>query len=794
MNRYKAKNGDYWNNAAVIAASSRTDTKQNCMIAPSSGWDGITLTWGTYCPPKKTSTIADNGTTLNWGGSGTSGDPYLIPTSSTIKVSASCTDHVNDANMTTKYNFQVRNSTPSEITHSDGTATTWDYAVPATNNRVYRMRVNSYNYYNSTSSTEKWSSEIYYKAYTPYTISYNAGTGGSGSHASETKLYNVSFTLPNSIVFTRTGYTQTGWTTSDLGTQTHALGGSYTTNAAQAFYPVWTAKTTTTTLNANTDNHGSGSNGSATATYDNGTLTSITHTNPAAGYYLEGYYTDATNGTMIITAEGTLVRNTAYTTDEDTPLWKNDAETLTVYAHYAPIWRIVGGDTGEDDGDDEMGDWDADANPITHITESAGVMTEGYVDITLSANKDYQFKVFQTGNATPYWGKTGAVIQITYANKATAVTLTNNDGSNQTIRTATAGTYRFTWNVTNRQISISYPHTACKILISHGWEPTTGNYSATSNTASAKGGTITSAVASVTGALQVDGNHGTQYIQSGETVVFTHSAAASGYTWDKWGSGFVAADRTITAYTAGANVAINDAAGTLTLSNITGTEKHVYALFKENATTVTVNAKAGQSGYGQLKFGSTDKSWGSTASVGVTTGQSMTADGSNYGYKLKSWTLSGDATLASGALTDKTITVKGNGTDGSTGTATAEFEYGYVLRGSLNDDSGTGGLPGWSSTTSYIVPTGEGTTGIYTATRNRGTKYKLKVIRLYDNYFYGSQQNTDWVDGETRTLGGGGYDVVFTAGANGTYTFTFDFTSKALTITYPNQFLQGIRV
>ena len=75
-----------------------------------------------------------------------------------------------------------------------------------------------------------------------YTISYNAGTGGSGSKANETKTCGVDFTLPSSAVFTRTGYTQTGWTTSDGAAQTHALGGSYTTNAAQTFYPVWTVQ------------------------------------------------------------------------------------------------------------------------------------------------------------------------------------------------------------------------------------------------------------------------------------------------------------------------------------------------------------------------------------------------------------------------------------------------------------------------------------------------------------------------------------------------------------------------
>ncbi|MBQ6978998.1 MAG: Ig-like domain-containing protein [Paludibacteraceae bacterium] len=85
-------------------------------------------------------------------------------------------------------------------------------------------------------------------AYSPttYTIGYAKGsvpTGGgsiSGSKSNETKTCGVDFTLPSSAVFTTTGYTQTGWTTSNGGAQTHALGGSYTDNAAQTFYPVWT--------------------------------------------------------------------------------------------------------------------------------------------------------------------------------------------------------------------------------------------------------------------------------------------------------------------------------------------------------------------------------------------------------------------------------------------------------------------------------------------------------------------------------------------------------------------------
>ena len=92
-----------------------------------------------------------------------------------------------------------------------------------------------------------------------YTISYAKGgttaTGGaaiSGSKADESKTCGVAFTLPSSAVFTSTGYTQTGWTTSDGGSKEYELGGTYTTNAAQTFYPVWEATASLTALECNT--------------------------------------------------------------------------------------------------------------------------------------------------------------------------------------------------------------------------------------------------------------------------------------------------------------------------------------------------------------------------------------------------------------------------------------------------------------------------------------------------------------------------------------------------------------
>ncbi|MBO6074102.1 MAG: InlB B-repeat-containing protein [Paludibacteraceae bacterium] len=242
--------------ANIIYARARTSANQNCMVVPSSGGSGVTLTWSTYCPPMSDVDLEEDGTTLDWGGNGSSGNPYLIPTSASIKVKATnATKAIEDEQMTIYYLFKKANvaqgsgsSTASKTITASGSTGTKE-----------AVKVEAYNYFNSTEGTHLASNEIYYEVRTPYTISYNKGTNGTGSRDSEIKLKEVDFTLPSSAVFTRDHYTQTGWTTSDGGSQTHALGGSYTSNLAQEFFPVWTDNKHTVTIAA-------GSNGSVSTT------------------------------------------------------------------------------------------------------------------------------------------------------------------------------------------------------------------------------------------------------------------------------------------------------------------------------------------------------------------------------------------------------------------------------------------------------------------------------------------------------------------------------------------------
>lgn len=75
-----------------------------------------------------------------------------------------------------------------------------------------------------------------------YTITYNKGANGTGTVASTTKTHGVNATLSSST-FTRSGYTQKGWSTSDGGSKAYNLGGTYSTNADATLYPYWEQNT-----------------------------------------------------------------------------------------------------------------------------------------------------------------------------------------------------------------------------------------------------------------------------------------------------------------------------------------------------------------------------------------------------------------------------------------------------------------------------------------------------------------------------------------------------------------------
>lgn len=163
-----------------------------------------------------------------------------------------------------------------------------------------------------------------------YTVSYDAGnttcTGSNaitGSHVNDTKTCGTNLTLPGETFHT-TGYTQTGWTKTPCGSQTNGLGGTYSSNAAQTFYPVWTANKYTVTWIVN---------GSTYTTTDNVTYNTTTSTpaNPSVpgectGSTFMGW--TATQNYTGDSAPGNMFNGT-------TPTITGDITFYAVFADYA---------------------------------------------------------------------------------------------------------------------------------------------------------------------------------------------------------------------------------------------------------------------------------------------------------------------------------------------------------------------------------------------------------------------------------------------------------------------------
>lgn len=165
-----------------------------------------------------------------------------------------------------------------------------------------------------------------------YTISYNKGTYGTGSNTSATKTCGVNLALPG-VTFTRTGYTQVGWSTSAAGSsKAYNLSGSYSTDAATTLYPYWEANTISITL----DKNGGDANGSASVKYDATALTSRTDATRSE-WNVVGYYAEPECTNKVLTNTGLLVDYTGYV---ESGKWVRAAAT-TLYAKWSKTQYTV---------------------------------------------------------------------------------------------------------------------------------------------------------------------------------------------------------------------------------------------------------------------------------------------------------------------------------------------------------------------------------------------------------------------------------------------------------------------
>ena len=89
--------------------------------------------------------------------------------------------------------------------------------------------------------------KTYVRIANAWDVTYQPGTNGSGNAVADIKFYNDILTLRGKL-FTRTGYTQVGWATTDGGEKIYSLDDVYTQNEALTLYPVWNTNKYTITF------------------------------------------------------------------------------------------------------------------------------------------------------------------------------------------------------------------------------------------------------------------------------------------------------------------------------------------------------------------------------------------------------------------------------------------------------------------------------------------------------------------------------------------------------------------
>ncbi|MBR2486363.1 MAG: InlB B-repeat-containing protein [Paludibacteraceae bacterium] len=222
----------------------------------------------------------------------------------------------------------------------------------------------------------------------------------------------------------------------------------------------------------------------------------VEETNYTKYYYYEYYQEDHPGWSRIVFSNGSGSQTTDITYDATT----HNGQYYFVNKWVATptvIWTFAG----------TMNNWDTNTNPL--VCTSA---TSGYVEFTLDANTEYKFKfvnkIEQNGDT---WYGVSSVTQITYSNQATAQTMNNTSGgsSDQTMLTAGAGVYRFTWDITNKKVTVTYP---TSYTVTYSQTPPAAADAPTTNPS------ITS------------GN----YVAAGTSVTFTAKTANTGYTFKGW--------------------------------------------------------------------------------------------------------------------------------------------------------------------------------------------------------------------------------------------------------------------
>ncbi len=126
------------------------------------------------------------------------------------------------------------------------------------------------------------SGKTYVRIANAWNVTYQPGAYGTGDAVTDIKFYNDILSLRGKL-FTRTGYTQTGWATVDGGEKVYGFDAVYTKNEALTLYPVWNTNKYTITFDTN------GGSEIAPITQDYGTAITAPEAPAREGYTFKGW-------------------------------------------------------------------------------------------------------------------------------------------------------------------------------------------------------------------------------------------------------------------------------------------------------------------------------------------------------------------------------------------------------------------------------------------------------------------------------------------------------------------------
>ena len=313
-------------------------------IVPFSTWTNPTVyngkmwihggnSWTDHSPAGYAYFVAgDNGDgwlSLSWN---TTDDTYKMSGTTTQSITISSVSNASHTFKVSTYNWGQSWGYDSEkVTCANGTASNSDGNISFTPSHAGSVKIT---YNPSTGNIQ---------ILAPYQVSYAAGTGATGTvSASAVTTYGSTCTLSSST-FSKTGYTQDGWATSDGGSKAYNLGVSYTGGYTDVtLYPYWAGNEYAVTLNREEGTTGSTS---VTAIY-NAAMPSATMPT-RTGYDFQGYFASAGgSGTKYYNADGTSahvwdVANAATIHAH----WTEKTYNVTVTSNNFSYGTVMGGET-----------------------------------------------------------------------------------------------------------------------------------------------------------------------------------------------------------------------------------------------------------------------------------------------------------------------------------------------------------------------------------------------------------------------------------------------------------------